>query len=51
MSEIDPDKLSEHGWFDSESELPGISSVDPAIEPGDGGSKYELPLCQLTARS
>jgi len=34
MSEVDPDDLPEHGWFDSESELPGISSVDPAIEQG-----------------
>jgi len=34
MSEVDLDDLPEHGWFDSESELPGISSVDPAIELG-----------------
>jgi len=34
MSEIDPDELPEHGWFDSEPELPGISSVDPAVELG-----------------
>jgi len=34
MSEVDPDELPEHGWFDSESELPGISSGDPAIELG-----------------
>jgi len=34
MSEIDQDELPEHEWFDSESELPGISSVDPAIKLG-----------------
>jgi len=32
MWEVDLDELPEHRWFDSESELPGISSVDPAIE-------------------
>jgi len=32
MSEVDTDDLTEHGWFDSESELPGISLVDPTIE-------------------
>jgi len=34
MSEVDQDKLPEPGWFDSESELTGISSVDPTIELG-----------------
>jgi len=32
MSEVDTDDLPEPGWFDSESELPGISSVDSTIE-------------------
>jgi len=34
MSEIDLNKLPDHGCFDSESELQGISSVDPTIELG-----------------
>jgi len=34
MSEIDPNESPDHGWFDSESELPGISSVDPTLELG-----------------
>jgi len=34
MSESDPDELPEPGWFDLESELPGILSVDPTIELG-----------------
>jgi len=34
MSEIDTDDPPEPGWFYSESELPGISSVDPTIELG-----------------
>jgi len=34
MSEIDPDEQPEPRWFHSESELPGISSVDPSIELG-----------------
>jgi len=32
MTEVDQDELPEHGWFESESELPRILSVDPAIE-------------------
>jgi len=31
MSEIDHDELPDHGWFDSESELPRISSVDSTL--------------------
>jgi len=34
MSEVGQDEQPEHVWFDSESELPGISSVDPPIELG-----------------
>jgi len=34
MSEIDTDDPPEPGWFDSESNLPGNSSVDPTIELG-----------------
>jgi len=34
MSEIDLNKSPDHGWFDSESELPGILSVDTTIELG-----------------
>jgi len=34
MSKIDPDEPPEPGWFASESELPGISSVDPTIKLG-----------------
>jgi len=34
MSEVDQDELSEPGWFDSDSELPGISSVDSTTELG-----------------
>jgi len=32
MSEVDQDELFKHGWFDSESELPEMLSVDPTIE-------------------
>jgi len=32
MSEVDTDNPPEPGWFDSESELPGILSVDSTIE-------------------
>jgi len=34
MSDIDPDKLPYTGWFDSESDLSGISSVDSTINLG-----------------
>jgi len=34
MSEIDHDELPDHGWFDSESEFPGISSVDSTLAVG-----------------
>jgi len=42
MSEIDPDDQPEPGWFDSESKLPGILSVDPTIELGVNMS-FPLP--------
>jgi len=34
MLEVDQDEQPEHGWLDSESELPVILSVDPTIELG-----------------
>jgi len=34
MSNSDTDELPNTGWFDSESDLPEISSVDPTIELG-----------------
>jgi len=34
MSDIDHDELPDHRWFDSESELPGISSVDSTLDLG-----------------
>jgi len=40
MSEIDQDELPEPRWFDSESELPGISSVDPTIKLGVNMSSH-----------
>jgi len=46
MSEIDPDDPPEPGWFDSESELPGILSVDPTIELGVNMSFPSADLIQ-----
>jgi len=34
MSDSDFGELPNTGWFDSESDLPGISSVDSTIEQG-----------------
>jgi len=34
MSEVDQDEQTEHGWFYSESELPGISSGIPQLNWG-----------------
>jgi len=34
MSESGLEELSSTGWFNSESDLPGISSVDSTVEPG-----------------
>jgi len=34
MSDMDTEGLSNTGWFDSESDLPGISSVDSTLELG-----------------
>jgi len=34
MSDSDLEELPNNGWFDSESDLPGISSVDSTIEQG-----------------
>jgi len=46
MSEVDPDVLPEHEWFDSESELPGILSVDPAVELGVNMSSHSPNFMQ-----
>jgi len=34
MSDSDLEELPHTGWFDSESDLPGISSVDSTLELG-----------------
>jgi len=34
MSNSNTDELPNTGWFDLESDFPGISSVDPTIELG-----------------
>jgi len=34
MSDSDQEKLPNTGWFDSKSDLPGISSVDSTLELG-----------------
>jgi len=46
MSEVDPDELPEHGRFDSESEPPEISSVDPAVELGVNMSSHSPNFIQ-----
>jgi len=49
MSDIDQDELPHTGWFDSESDLPGFSSVDSTIDLGVNVSSPSANLPHVEA--
>jgi len=49
MSNSDLEELPNNGWFDSESELPGISSVDSTLAMGANVSSPSAGQIQVRA--
>jgi len=49
MSDKDQDELPHTGWFDSESDLPGISSVDSTVDLGVNMSSPSANLPHVEA--
>jgi len=49
MSDSDHEELPNNGWFDSESELPGILSVDSTLAMGVNVSSPSADHIQIRA--